>query len=85
MKSGVYSVDTIENDVIRIEMRENQEILILPKNVFPDAIVSEIKEGDILEIVTSLFGKIKECKILKDMTKKIKEENAKKLDSLFDN
>lgn len=85
MKSGIYSVDAIENNIVRIEFRENQEIFTLSRNDFPNASASVIKEGDILEIVTNIFGSIKECKILEDVTKNIKEENAKKLGSLFDN
>ena len=85
MKNGLYTVDEIENEVIRIELRENQEIFVLPKKDIPESVVAEIKEGDILEITLNFFGKIKECKILADMKERIKEENAKKLDELFDN
>lgn len=84
MKNGIYTVDKIQNDVIRLEMRENQEIFVLPESDISD-LAADIKEGDIIEIVTNLFGKIKSIKVLEDMTKNIKEENSKKLDGLFDN
>ena len=85
MKSGLYTVDKIEADVIRLELRDNQEVIVIQKNDIKENVVSEIKQGDILEIEANFFGKVKDCKILYEMTEKIKEENAKKLDGLFDN